>query len=360
MHNFLFLLYCTLLVLAGWSHQRTAQIQPSAMEDIQQTVVDGTTCFLLQSENDLAAIGQTCPLSGNYCLSQDITLSGEWVPIGSEGHPFTGTFDDNGFTIYGLTVTQRADSMGFFADCDGAVIRNLVLEDADIDVLSFFPIAAHAVDTEIIDCSVNAGSQAASDAASVCTAEDAQAWVEPLMAENWQEMPLCDFSTLALNTFGSVETMQDTIQDLSGYYTEDSPEADFVNCTLPAVCSILNSGENQGVLSASLLRERTAGRVLMDTLEFNWQADYDCRFALADPAVTVGALSDSLQQFHQLMLQFVDGCSEEALQSSDIGQTLSDQMNRIAAALNSPDIQLSPTLTSVQLLDTDGNYQNIW
>lgn len=360
MRRFLFLLCCTLLVLAGCSHQRTAQIQPSAMEDIQQTVVDGTTCFLLQSENDLAAIGQTCPLSGNYRLSQDITLSGEWVPIGSEGHPFTGTFDGNGFTIYGLTVTQRADSMGFFADCDGAVIRNLVLEDADIDVLSFFPIACHAVDTEIIDCSVNAGNQAASDDASVYTAADERAWIETLMAENWQEMPLCDFTTLALDTFGSAKTMQDTIQQLSGYYTEDSPEADFVSCTLPAVCSMLSSGGNQGVLSASLLRERTAGRVLLDTLEFSWQADYDCRFTLTDPAVTVGALSDSLLQFHRLMLQFIDGCSEQALQSKDIRQTLSDQMDRTAAALNSPDIQLSPTLTSVQLLDTDGNYQNIW
>lgn len=360
MRKFLFVLFCALLVLAGCTRQSTPQTQPSAMEDIQQTVVDGTTYYLLQSENDLAAIGQTCPLSGNYRLGHDITLSGEWVPIGSEEHPFTGIFDGNGFTIYGLSVTHSADSMGFFAACDGAVIHNLVLEDADINVLSFFPIAYHAVDTEIIGCSVNAGSQTASEDVSVYTAEEEQAWIEALMAENWQEMPLCDFAALALDTFGSVETMQDAILELSGCYAEASPEADFISCTLPAVCSMLSNGGNQGSISATLLRERTAGRVLLDTLEFSWQADYDCRFTLADGTATVGALSDSLQQFHQLMLQFIDGYSEQALQSKDIGQTLSDQMDHTAAALSSSDIQLSPTLTSVQLLDADGSYQRIW
>ena len=32
-------------------------------------------------------------LNGNYVLAADITLTGQWTPLGTEASPFTGTFD---------------------------------------------------------------------------------------------------------------------------------------------------------------------------------------------------------------------------------------------------------------------------
>ncbi|MDE6086059.1 MAG: hypothetical protein K2G40_06630, partial [Muribaculaceae bacterium] len=56
------------------------------------------------SAADLAAIGKD--LSGEYELTADITLEGEWLPIGNTADPFTGTLDGKGYTIKGLSVTD--------------------------------------------------------------------------------------------------------------------------------------------------------------------------------------------------------------------------------------------------------------
>ncbi len=57
--------------------------------------------------------------------------------FGSEEHPFKGTFDGNGHTITGLYYKEvwnepKADT-GLFAATDGAVIKNLTIEKADIE-----------------------------------------------------------------------------------------------------------------------------------------------------------------------------------------------------------------------------------
>lgn len=70
-------------------------------------------------------------------MDNDITLSEEWIPIGNPDEPFTGIFDGNGYVIDNLTVTKRTKDMGFFGAAEGAVIKDLILENAKIDVLSF-------------------------------------------------------------------------------------------------------------------------------------------------------------------------------------------------------------------------------
>ena len=64
-------------------------------------------------------------LAGSYVLANDITLSEEWVPIGTSGTPFTGMFDGGGHTIKGLTIKSGADNVGFFAFTKGATIQNV-------------------------------------------------------------------------------------------------------------------------------------------------------------------------------------------------------------------------------------------
>ncbi len=40
----------------------------------------------------------------SYVLREDVALTSEWTPIGTEEHAFCGTFDGNGFVIRGVTI----------------------------------------------------------------------------------------------------------------------------------------------------------------------------------------------------------------------------------------------------------------
>ena len=52
--------------------------------------------------------------SGEYVLANDIVLTGEWTPVGTEAAPFTGKFDGAGHAVKGLVVNQDA---GFLGPC---------------------------------------------------------------------------------------------------------------------------------------------------------------------------------------------------------------------------------------------------
>lgn len=67
-------------------------------------------------------------LSGNYILGCNIDLAsfGNWEPIGNDSNPFTGTFDGNGYTVFGVKVyCAQANSIGFFGYVSGGTIKNL-------------------------------------------------------------------------------------------------------------------------------------------------------------------------------------------------------------------------------------------
>jgi len=82
---------------------------------------DNTQTISITSADALSQIGRSSdyPLNGSYTLTEDITLSGDWMPPVSGGD-FTGTFDGNGHTI-----TYNDSRGGLFANTNGAVIRNL-------------------------------------------------------------------------------------------------------------------------------------------------------------------------------------------------------------------------------------------
>ena len=70
----------------------------------------------------------------------------EWTPIGTgarsgsgyaDGKPFKGTFDGNGATISGLSLTQTTSAdyaLGLFGLVDGATVKSFTLEDLSISV----------------------------------------------------------------------------------------------------------------------------------------------------------------------------------------------------------------------------------
>ena len=53
-----------------------------------------------------------------YELSNDITLTENWIPIGAT---FTGTFDGKGYSISGITISSNNQYVGFFNQVSGTV-----------------------------------------------------------------------------------------------------------------------------------------------------------------------------------------------------------------------------------------------
>lgn len=64
-------------------------------------------------------------LAGSYVLANDITLSGEWSPIGSQTAPFTGKLDGAGHSIKNLVITSKTDNVGLFSFTQGATLTNI-------------------------------------------------------------------------------------------------------------------------------------------------------------------------------------------------------------------------------------------
>ncbi len=78
----------------------------------------------ISTEAQLRAIAND--LNGSYVLTQDITLSDEWTPIGTSDNPFKGTLNGQGHTIKGLTMGNGDnDNQAFFGFTNGATVENI-------------------------------------------------------------------------------------------------------------------------------------------------------------------------------------------------------------------------------------------
>jgi len=92
----------------------------------------------VMSDTDLIGIGTY--LDGHWILVNDIDLTEylgieDWVPIGSESTPFTGTFDGNGKVIRGLIISDPSEEtyQGLFGAIGATgVVKNLGLKNVDI------------------------------------------------------------------------------------------------------------------------------------------------------------------------------------------------------------------------------------
>lgn len=104
-------------------------------------------------------------------LTADITLSGEWIPIGngtrgtpgSNDHYFTGTFDGQGHSITGLQVTLNQDDhgAGMFGAVKDAIIRNVRINGGSVSnsldaAAGLVGMALGSGETRIENCSSSA------------------------------------------------------------------------------------------------------------------------------------------------------------------------------------------------------------
>ena len=98
--------------------------------------------YLISSEAGLrylqAQVAAGTTYAGQYLkLTSDIALTGEWTPIGSSSAlAFGGTFDGDGHSISGMTITDNTlGYVGLFGyTLNGVVIQNVHLTDANINI----------------------------------------------------------------------------------------------------------------------------------------------------------------------------------------------------------------------------------
>ena len=86
-------------------------------------------------KNIAKLVNEEWKLGINITLTADIDLKGiDWTPIGKDDNKaYTGTFDGNGKTITGLTVTGSYKYAGLFGDIDeNGTVKNVVLEGVQI------------------------------------------------------------------------------------------------------------------------------------------------------------------------------------------------------------------------------------
>jgi len=85
----------------------------------------------------------------------NITVSGEWSPIGNSPTYFRGSYDGQGYTISGVTITDqnRSGYWGFFGYTNGATIQNLGLISISISEKSEVGgLIGYAQSTTVSNC----------------------------------------------------------------------------------------------------------------------------------------------------------------------------------------------------------------
>lgn len=92
-------------------------------------------------------------LSAHYELANDISLEGEFEPIGSQFEPFLGLLDGNGHCIKGMHITHVSQYAGLFAYNRGTV-QNVCLDDVYIRATGYVGAVAGQNDGDIKNCSV--------------------------------------------------------------------------------------------------------------------------------------------------------------------------------------------------------------
>ena len=123
----------------------------TASQDFSYEVTTGA--IVVNNANGLQTVmagiaDGTFASDSNIVLGTDIDLSApitraavesNWVPVGTEEKPFTGTFDGNGHTIKNLTIVESEAKegkayIGFFGYAKNAEIKNVIFENVTLDI----------------------------------------------------------------------------------------------------------------------------------------------------------------------------------------------------------------------------------
>ncbi|OUP07042.1 hypothetical protein B5F34_12330 [Mediterranea sp. An20] len=115
----------------------TYTVSLAAAEDPGYTI-EGDGSYTVTTADGLKNVAKLVNEEGktdiNITLDTDLTLTGEWTPIGTESQPYTGTFDGKDKTITGLTVNQEGTNyvglIGYLGS--GGKVQNVTLTDVSV------------------------------------------------------------------------------------------------------------------------------------------------------------------------------------------------------------------------------------
>ena len=113
----------------------TYTVSLAAAEDPGYTVSEDGKTYTVHTADGLLAWNKAVQndLTLNCTLTADLTLTGEWTPIGTDyNNAYTGTFDGGDHTITGLTVTTSDQYAGLFGYLSGTV-KDVTLKDVKIE-----------------------------------------------------------------------------------------------------------------------------------------------------------------------------------------------------------------------------------
>jgi hypothetical protein len=115
----------------------TYTVSLAAAEDPGYTI-EGDGSYTVTTADGLKNVAKLVNEEGktdiNITLDTDLTLTGEWTPIGTYDNPYTGTFNGKDKTITGLTVTGSNEYAGLFGRIgSGGTVKNVVLKDVQIE-----------------------------------------------------------------------------------------------------------------------------------------------------------------------------------------------------------------------------------
>lgn len=125
---------------AEWKagEEYTYTVSLAAAEDPGYTVSEDGRTYEVYNAEGLKNIAKLVNEEGktdiDITLTGNITLTGEWTPIGTKSQPYTGTFNGGGKTITGLTVTGSNEYAGLFGRIgSGGKVKNVTLKDVKIE-----------------------------------------------------------------------------------------------------------------------------------------------------------------------------------------------------------------------------------
>ena len=95
-------------------------------EDVTISTPAQLTAFATRVNN--GETGLNAKLTGPIDLSEVLSETVKWTPIGNSSNKYTGTFDGGGFTISGFSLTTTGKFSGFFGWADGATIKDFTIE----------------------------------------------------------------------------------------------------------------------------------------------------------------------------------------------------------------------------------------
>lgn len=139
--------------------------------DSYNSIGDGTEAYpyIICNQAQLSSLTQiTSDITGHYKLGTDISLTGNWTPIGQDNNPndasnpgrFTGTFDGGNHTLSNLTITSPSSNCnGLFRMVgSGGTVKNLTIDNCNISNSPSFTggIAGYCIGT-IENCHINGG-----------------------------------------------------------------------------------------------------------------------------------------------------------------------------------------------------------